>query len=708
MSFELLSEPIKKFIRKKGWEKLRPIQDAAISKILQSDEHIILASRTASGKTEAAFLPILSSVNFNDLGVQVLYVSPLIALINDQFLRIEEICKNFEVTITKWHGEASKTLKQKLIRDPEGIVLITPESLESMLVNKPYDVKSLFSNLKYVVVDEIHSFIGTDRGIQLQSILYRLQKNNSKHFRIVGLSATIGDYTDAKKITGEETKTKVLLDKSKKNVNVIFRYFESTNDSLSLDLLKDLYVETKDTKVLIFPNSRGRVEEVSVKLKKISDRLHGHSNYFSHHSSINNKTREYIEYFAKNNKGKNFCIACTSTLELGIDIGSVDQIVQIDATNSISSLIQRVGRSGRKEGDISNLYIYSTNKWSLLQSLACWILHKENYIEPSESCGKPFDILLHQALSITKEFSGIDYSKLITELKDNYAFSLIEKHEIEQVIEHLIQTDFLEKVNNNEIIIGINGEKLVNNKDFYSVFMSERTYKVISSGNVIGQVPFSHQILENENIFLSAQIWKIKFINHKSKSITVIPTKDGKKPVFFGNNAVVHQKIREKMFQILYSDDYYDFLDQPSFEILEKMRQDFSSFNIKDLSCERPLRNQHMNSKLYTFSGTKTNRTIEFLFNVVGIPNRCDNDSSSIEFKLPYNELNRKIQSINLLIDDIENNIFLNLQSNPEVIDFSKWGRYLPDVYKVKLIKNKYYDIHNTKYFLEKLVLVSN
>jgi ATP-dependent Lhr-like helicase len=144
---------------------------AAIAKILASDENFILASRTASGKTEAAFLPILSKVNFNDSGVQVLYISPLIALINDQFYRIEELCKNLDVTVTKWHGEANKTLKERLIKQPNGIVLITPESLEAMFVNKPYNVKQLFSNLKYVVIDEIHSFIGTDRGIQLKSIL---------------------------------------------------------------------------------------------------------------------------------------------------------------------------------------------------------------------------------------------------------------------------------------------------------------------------------------------------------------------------------------------------------------------------------------------------------------------------------------------------------------------------------------------------------
>jgi len=518
MSVNLLSEPIRKYIRDKGWEQLRPIQAAAIEKILSTDDNYILASRTASGKTEAAFLPILSKVNFNDQGVQVLYISPLIALINDQFYRIEELCKYLDVTVTKWHGEANKTLKERLIKQPNGIVLITPESLEAMFVNKPFNVKQLFSNLKYVVIDEIHSFIGTDRGTQLKSILSRMQSVNAKPFSIVGLSATIGDYNEAKRFTGNELKTKVLLDRTAKEITALFRYFKKKSEELPLELLKNLYIETKDNKVLIFPNSRGRAEEVAVKLKKISDRVNGHSNYFSHHSSVDKGVREYVEYFAKNNNRQNFCISCTSTLELGIDIGTVDEVVQIDATHSIASLIQRVGRSGRKEGESSNLFLYATNQWSLLQSLACWLLYKEGFIEPPLRNERPYDILLHQALSITKGHSGIRLTDLVKQLKENFTFNQIEVSEIESILNHLISVDFLEKLQH-EVIIGIEGEKIVNSRDFYSVFKTEENFKVVNAGNTIGELPFSPQIIEDENILLAAKIWKIKFIDFKSKKI---------------------------------------------------------------------------------------------------------------------------------------------------------------------------------------------
>jgi ATP-dependent Lhr-like helicase len=707
MSFNLLSEPIRKFIRDKGWEQLRPIQVAAIAKILSTDENFILASRTASGKTEAAFLPILSKVNFNDPGVQVLYISPLIALINDQFYRIEELCKNLDVTVTKWHGESNKTLKDKLIKQPTGIVLITPESLEAMFVNKPYNVKQLFSNLKYVVIDEIHSFLGTDRGIQLKSILSRLKIVNSHSFSIVGLSATIGDYDEAKKFTGDELNTKILLDRTAKEINVLFRFFKSKSEELPLELLKDLYIETKNNKVLIFPNSRGRAEEVAVKLRKISDRVKGHPNYFSHHSSIDREVREYIEYFAKNNNRQNFCISCTSTLELGIDIGTVDEVVQIDATHSIASLIQRVGRSGRKEGESSNLYLYATNEWSLLQSIACWLLYNEGFIEPPQKNDKPYDILVHQALSITKGHSGIRLSDLINQLHHNPAFKQIELLEISDLLEHLIKIDFLEKLQN-ELIIGVEGEKVVNSRDFYSVFKTLENYKVINAGITIGEVPLSPQIIEDENILLSAKIWKIKFVDHKAKKIEVFPTKDGKKPMFYGDEATIHQRITEKMCEIVYTKTEYNFLDQPSCDELEILRKYFSVFNINDFQSERPLMIAETHLQLFTFTGTRINRTIQFLFNIAGISNMFDYGSSSFEIDVSKQEFISKWDNLSFPLTDIDTHISSLLQTNPALLNFSKWGTYLPDNYKIKLLKDRYFDIEQTAIYLTKIKLIEN
>lgn len=707
MSFELLSEPIRRYIRDQRWEELRPIQHAAISKILLTNENYILASRTASGKTEAAFLPILSKTDFDEAGVQVLYISPLKALINDQFVRVEELCKYLDVPVTKWHGEANRSAKTRLIKKPQGIVLITPESLEAMLVNRPFNVKHLFGNVKFVVIDEIHSFIGTDRGAQLKSIISRLRNPTSSPFRIIGLSATIGDYGEAKRFTGNETGTKVLLDQNTKEVEAQFRYFEGDGSELPLQLLKDLYLETENNKALIFPNSRGRVEEVAVKLRKISNRVQGHPNYFSHHSSVDKDVREYVEFFAKNNRGQNFAIACTSTLELGIDIGAVDEVVQIDATNSISSLIQRLGRSGRRDSEKSKLVLYATKPWSFLQSLACWDLYKEGFIEPPETISRPFDILVHQALSITKGTSGIETTSLVRQLKRNCAFEEISTSDIEEIIEYLVECDLFEKLRK-EIIIGIEGEKIVNSRYFYSVFTTEDNFKVVNSGSPIGDIPFSPQVIEGENLLLAARIWKIIHVDFDAKKIHVIKAADGKKPSFSGSVAGVHGSVRQKMLELLYSDEEFNVLNKTSVVELKKLRKEFTPFKIRDFQTERPVRINDGSVELFTFAGTKINNTINLLLDLAGLESKLDTSSSSFEIEISAFDLRAKWPTLHLAFHNMDEHLSSLIERRPQILNFSKWGSLLPRRFQVELLKQKYYDFDAALGFIESCKFVQN
>lgn len=696
MSYNLLSEPIRKYIRDKRWESLRPIQAAAISKIISSNNNYILASRTASGKTEAAFLPILSKANFNAIGVQVLYISPLIALINDQFYRIEDLCKDLEISVTKWHGEAKKSLKSNLIKNPNGIVLITPESLEAMFVNAPYDVSLLFGNLKYIVIDEIHSFLGVDRGLQLMSILSRIQQVNKNKIITIGLSATIGNdnYIEAKRLTGDIDSTKILLDRAKKETEAKFKYFKNSTSELSLDLLKDLYKETASNKVLIFPNSRGRTEEVAVKLRKISDRVNGHKFYYSHHSSVDKEIRESIEHFAKSNERFNFCISCTSTLELGIDIGTVDKIVQIDSTHSVASLVQRIGRSGRREGERSIVNLYTTDKWSLLQSLACWNLYVSEFLEPISTAKKPFDIFLHQLLSVVKQLSGCSRTELFKRLRLNPTFIQISEEEINSLIDKFIELDYLEKVDR-ELILGIEGENIVNSREFYSVFKTEPNFKVLHSGKKIGDIPFSPQVRINENILLAAKIWKIKDIDFKGSKIIVIPARDGKKPKFFGGVGNVHKQIREEMLRILKSNEEYRELDNSSNEIITEMRHDFKGFAINDFKYDCPIIEKEGKLLLYTFTGSKINKSLDFLLTLTGIEPLIDDHSSSIELEIDKSVFKELVTEVNSKYVKINDYLIAELKKNESLIGFSKWGEYLPLEYQAEIVKERYYDFEN-------------
>ncbi|PTT03054.1 DEAD/DEAH box helicase [Pedobacter sp. HMWF019] len=705
--FDLLAEPIRKYVRDKRWEALRPIQIAAIQHILTTDKNIILASKTASGKTEAAFLPILSKV-FKNPGLRILYISPLIALINDQFNRVEELCDYLEMPVTKWHGEAKRSLKEKLLRNPEGVVLITPESIEAMFVNSPQNVKTLFSNLDFLVIDEIHSFIGTDRGTQLNSLLSRLNdiNNNPAGFRVIGLSATIGAFEEAKKMTGKPDQTIVLRDKSTKEMKAEFKFFKMDGADLPIDLLKDLYLKTKDHKVLIFPNSRGKAEEVAVKLKKISDRKQGHPYYFSHHSSIDKELREYIEHFAKNNKRFPFAICCTSTLELGIDIGSVEKVVQIDAASSIASLIQRVGRSGRKDGESSSLLFYATDPWNLLQSIACMELFREGFIEPVHAAEHPYDILSHQILSIIKESSGCSYEALKDRLKGNYAFLNITPAELNEITKELIKKEQIELIGT-ELIIGIEGERTVNSRDFYSVFKTDPSFKVIHQDKTIGELPLAATIQVDENILLAARIWKIMEVDLKSKKIFVMPAKDGKRPTYFGSGGEVHTTVREKMLQILKENKPYAELDEAANEVLRELRLEFANYEIRGYEKDRPMIMKHSNCTLYTFQGTKINRSIDFLFKLLGIESEYDEHESSFTLKVAETDIRlvlnlafEKIKTINQSLED-------SLRENPALIEFSKWGHLLPIQYQCSLIKAKHFDFDGTKQFLEHIQLIS-
>ncbi len=417
----------------------------------------------------------------------------------------------------------------------------------------------------------------------------------------------------------------------------------------------------------------------------------------------------YFEtYMNQNNKQQNFCISCTSTLELGIDIGSVDEVVQIDSTHSIASLIQRVGRSGRKDEQQSNLFLYATDRWSLLQSIACWLLYKEGFIEPPQMIEKPFDILLHQTLSITKGYSGLPISELIDQLTKNSTFKSIHRSEIIEIVDHLIEIDLLEKLRQ-EVIIGVEGEKVVNSRNFYSMFQSEDNFKVVNAGNNIGEVPYSPQLVENENILLAARIWRIKFVDDQAKRVEVIPALDGKKPIFFGGAGAIHPKVREKMFEILYSTESYDFLDELSVIEINILRKDFSVFDINDQTSQRPLKVSEKKLELFTFTGSQINRTIQFLFDMVGIANVMEEQRSALEIKVSDEEFNARWGSWKDSQVELDLKIQEKIESNPSIImSFSKWAVYLPISYQTRLLKQKYFDFDSAEKLLDQMKPVRN
>lgn len=705
MALELLSLPIRKYIWEQGWEALRPIQLAAIPRILQSSDHFVLASRTASGKTEAAFLPILSKLDFSRPGLRILYVSPLIALINDQLIRIEALCQHLDIPVTPWHGEANTAAKNRLLANPRGIALITPESLEAMFVHNPQRLARLFGSLQYVVVDEIHAFLGTNRGLQLQSLLSRLRQLAS--FSIVGLSATIGDYQQAKAFTGDPDHTRVLVDKSGRDTIASLHYFDNPlSGDLPPALLQHLYLHTYNRQVLIFPNSRARTEEVAAGLTALSKASGGHPHYFAHHASVSKHERTAIEQFAKENNRQPFCIACTSTLELGIDIGSVDQVVQLDAAYSVASLLQRAGRSGRRQEELSSLALYATNPWSLLQSLACWQLLTEGFVEPPADCTRAYDMLIHQALSIVAQQGGINKDTLSQALARNSAFQDIPIPTIEHILRHAVGQGLLEQLGG-ELIIGPATERLVHSRQFYAAFQSAEQFSVLHEGRLIGQLPDSVTLLPGEHILLAAKAWLVVAKEYHRRHIEVVPAAAGQKPLFGGEGGEVHPHIRHRMLGLLTSCQLPALLDLPAQAALLRLRADFCFFDAKMLPQGRPL--QPLGEELlawYTFGGSRTNRALCFLLRAQGVGCSLDEAASLITLRIGLDDFLANRQRWAADEAAVDRQLLAFVEKKEASRSFSKWAWLLPANYQCDLLKRRYFDFEGARQLLATFVPV--
>lgn len=690
-AYELLSEPIRRYVKDRKWEKFTPIQSAAIVKIMTTDNNYVLASRTASGKTEAAFLPIFSKVDFNQPGAQVLYISPLIALINDQMERVEELCSYLDVMVTKWHGEASVFKKNKLVESPNGIVLITPESIEAMFQNKPENVKKLFSNLKFVVVDEIHYYFGTERGVHLQSLLYRLSRINVGKCRYVGLSATIGDFSLAKEFFGNPENTKVLIDNTPKPHIVEIRYFPSEPLQLSVDLLKDLYKKTRGKKALVFANSRTLVENVSVKLSQISELVGGHSNYFSHHSSIDRDIKEYAAFFAKHSRHEPFTICCTSTLELGIDIGNVDTVVQIGAPHSVSSMVQRMGRSGRGQNSTSELTIYATNKWDLLQALACWRLFEKGVLDISERIKRPYDILLHQMLSIVKERTEIGAEELVRELHENIAFRDCDIDSAKMIIRKLIDEDMLEEIGK-KLIVGLKGEKFFDAGELYTVFWSSFEYEVFYNDQAIGSLCPDTNVEIGMTVFLAAKMWRIVETDNERMRIYVDTASVGDAPIFKGTGGYdVSYEVEKEMSEILFDDEIYPVLDTQGAEALKKLRVEYNNYQqIGHSSIPFLINNDSIS--LLLLCGTKAEKTLLWLLRSYSFMHKGSGHDKEI---IVYGDLDKYRSTLSKIKEIGTQNEKLLIQSIEKISwdSVAKFSIILPKKLQVRLAYDRLFDL---------------
>lgn len=475
-------------------------------------------------------------------------LSPLIALINDQFQRLEALCTSMDIPITAWHGEANQAQKKRLLREPAGIVLMTPESLEAMLDAHPERVESLFSSLDWILVDEVHHFLASTRGVQLRSLLTRLQFRTDRTPRYIGMSATIvpENYTDVKSFFPPPHETLLVVDQQKAEIvaDVSLHLDGEGEKSADQQLTDALFAELQKENLLIFPHSRRRVEEIAQGLQERVRRADLPIRIFAHHSSVEKAWRKEAEDWVKSGASR-FALCATSTLELGIDIGAVDAVCQVEAPMAAHSLAQRLGRSGRDEvldpltgrrlPAPSRLHFHATSDLSFLAGLSALALVRSGELEPQVPIRKPYDVFAHQILATVLENNGVPVQALAL-LRSWPVFSFLTEDEVDRIVDYLIDQEYLELLEGEpaEVFLGLAGERVATGRDFYALFLTSTAYAVVAGKEQIGTLPLAPEVVVGAHILLSARVWEIQMIDDRSRRIFVRPASKGRAPTFAG------------------------------------------------------------------------------------------------------------------------------------------------------------------------------
>mgnify|MGYP003289708879 FL=1 len=620
-SFELLHDSVQKWIWRQGWTSLKDIQESSIPVVLRRDSDVIISAATAGGKTEAAFLPILSHVLSNPSnGFDVLYVSPLKALINDQYQRLLDMTSGTDVEVTPWHGDIDASRKVKALKKPSGILVITPESLESFLINRNTAVKTAFGGLKYIVIDELHAFIGNERGKQLQSLLSRIELITGNKPPRIAMSATFSNYDKVKSFLRPDESFPCELP-SQGNSNhetriLVKEYIQQPDKDVDGEIAEEIYTKLRGSNNLVFTNSRVAAEGYAVML---GDRIEDEcvpNEFRVHHGSLSKIERESVELELQ--RGETPITAlCTSTLELGVDIGKVKSIAQIGVANSVSGLRQRLGRSGRRdepsilrvfsiENEESSGWLYDL-RTNLVQNIAVIeLLREKQYEEPVVSkCH--LSTLIQQILSLVASFGGF-YPKEGWEILCNRgAFKNITPKVFMELLRCMGKQGLLSQMNTGEIIIGKEGERLLGRLDFYTAFVAPVDYDVISSedGKRIGMIQSLPEV--KQQIILAGKRWVVSRVDDKTKNIYVSRIKSGGGISFSSEVPEIDEIITLKMRDIYVSDEVYPYLDKGSETHIELIQ---AREHFKDNKLNMRF---YAGNTLFTWAGAKVNRTIALM-----------------------------------------------------------------------------------------------
>ena len=620
--FDRYAPFIQDYIYRSGWKSLRAVQNAAGEAIFNTDDNVLLTASTASGKTEAAFFPILTLLDENPSStVGVLYIALLKALINDQFGRLNELCMDEGIAVTRWHGDASQTQKRRLLKKPSGILQITPESLESLLINKHMEIPSLFGDLRFIVIDEIHSLLRGDRGLQTFCLIERLCRIAGCDPRRIGLSATIGNPEDAGRFLSAGSHRKTIIPKFEGGKEVwrlsMEHFYNSApqadeGKTLSqktppMEEVSDpapknadpgigyIFEHTMGRKCLIFTNSREECESVCQSLRQYCEANHEPDRFLIHHGNLSASYRESAEEEMKDDDSQ-MSVCATATLELGIDIGKLERAFQIDAPFTVSGFLQRMGRTGRR-GQPSEMWFVmredhmearallpASIPWYLIQGIALVQLYiEERFVEPPRMDRLPYSLLYHQTMSPLASQGEMTPAELASRVLTLSCFSKITQDDYRLLLRHLIEIDHINRTENGGLIVGLAGERVVNNYKFYAVFQENVEYTVRSGSEQLGTIVKPAPV--GDKIAIAGRVWVVEEVDHKRREVYCTLVK-GNIPAYFGDvGGDIHTRILERMYGVLSEDKEYPYLMPHAVCRLADARETFR----KSLISQRPL-----------------------------------------------------------------------------------------------------------------------
>ena len=608
-AFDRYAPFVQEYIYRNRWENLRAIQVAAADAIFNTDDNVLLTASTASGKTEAAFFPIITLFSEDPpASVGCIYVGPLKALINDQFTRLNDLCEEADIPVWHWHGDVAQSHKSKLMKHPSGILQITPESLEAMLLHKHSAIPKLFGDLRFVVIDEVHSLLRGDRGGQTLCLIERLSRLAGVNPRRIGLSATIGDPKGTGEFLSLGTGRKTIIPKieakgSKWRLSMEHFYVkdvqagEDRTDIDALPVLEEktdqapqnadpgigyIFEHTRGKKCLVFVNSREECETVTTTLRQYCEKMHERDRFLIHHGNLSASYRETAEGVMKDDS-QYMTTVTTSTLELGIDIGRLERAFQIDAPWTVSSFLQRMGRTGRRESPPEMWFVMredepearamlpSTIPWKLLQGIALVQLYlEERWVEPPRLDRLPYSLLYHQTMSTLASCGELSPRALADRVLRLHYFHRITQDDYKLLLRHLIQTDHIQQTEQRGLIVGLAGERVVNSFKFYGVFQENEEYTVRSEAQELGTVVQPPPV--GEKLAIAGHVWQVLDVDHKRHLVYCEQVK-GSIPAYFGQcPGDLHTKILARMRQVLREETQYPYLMKNAVARLEQAR----------------------------------------------------------------------------------------------------------------------------------------